>query len=164
MKPASDVGRARLVVLLRASAALLLAALGACRSQPPRVEDLAYPVLVLFERSGTVRHDAVADLRSMAVQRVLGSESPPWLIDSRLDIYRLERLESVHGGLWLMANPSARTQVRFDLVRVARADAVQARGLIVERDPTLRAGNDPVRRLRIEEAATLATMLVALQK
>ena len=108
----------------------------ACGGPPPpaSVDALAFPVLVLFEQSGVVRHDDAADLRTMSVQRVVGSNSAPFLIDSRLDIYRLEKLASVHGGMWLMANPSGTTEVTFELMRVAQADAAQARRLIAERD------------------------------
>jgi hypothetical protein len=148
----------------RAAFAACVAALGACRSVPPVAEDLAYPVLVLFEQSGSVRHDDPADLRRMSVQRVIHSHSAPWLIDARLDLYRVEKLQSVHGGFWLMANPSGPTEVSFELVRVARADAVQARRLIVEREPILRAEEVEALRQRLEGATTLAAMLDVLGK
>ena len=133
----------------------------ACGGPPPpaSVDALAFPVLVLFEQSGVVRHDDAADLRTMSVQRVVGSNSPPFLIDSRLDIYRLEKLASVHGGMWLMANPSGTTEVTFELMRVAQADAAQARRLIAERDGGLRNDPDPAKLAALERAGTLAEML-----
>ena len=84
---------------------------------------------------------------------------PPFLIDSRLDIYRLEKLASVHGGMWLMANPSGTTEVTFELMRVAQADVAQARRLIAERDGGLRNDPDPAKLAALERAATLAEML-----
>ena len=136
----------------------------ACGGPPPpvSVDALAFPVLVLFEQSGVVRHDDGADLRTMSVQRVVGSNSSPFLIDSRLDIYRLEKLASVHGGMWLMANPSGNTEVTFELMRVAQADAAQARRLIAERDGGLRHDPDPAKLAALARAGTLAEMLAVL--
>jgi len=136
--------RSRGPVRTRGVVALALCALiGGCKTQPPpTVETLEFPVLVLFEDSGVVRHDDAKDLRRMSVQRVTGSNTPPLLIDSNLDIYRLDGLASIHGGMWLMANPSGRTEVTFELIRVAHADAGEARRLIVEREVRLRHGDD----------------------
>ena len=133
----------------------------ACGGPPPpaSVDALQFPVLVLFEQSGVVSHDDAADLRTMSVQRVVGSNSPPFLIDSRLDTYRLEKLASVHGGMWLLANPSGTTKVTFELMRVAQADAAQARRLIAERDGGLRNDPDPAKLAALERAGTLAEML-----
>jgi hypothetical protein len=39
----------------------------------------------------------------------------PVLVDSAFNIYSLDNLRSVHGGLWLMANPSGATDVTFEL-------------------------------------------------
>ena len=111
----------------RGLAGLLAALLAACAPPPPvQVEGLAFPVLVLWDHGDPVRHDDATDLRTMSVQRVVNAPAPPWLIDSRLDIYRLEQLQSVHGGLWLLANPSGATEVSFTLTRVAQGDAAQA--------------------------------------
>lgn len=138
---------------------LLAAVLGACTPPPPpTVESLAFPVLVLFEQSGTVRHDDATDLRSMSVQRVAGSNSAPYLIDARLDIYRLERLQSVHRGLWLMANPSGRTEVTFELLREARGE----RALILQREPRLRSGTDSDAATRLAQATSWPAMLEAI--
>ena len=43
------------------------------------------------------------------------NNEPPRLIDSSFNIFTMENLRSVHGGLWLMANPVAITEVTFDL-------------------------------------------------
>lgn len=150
--------------LLRRLLAAGLVLLGGCAPPaPPTAADLDYPVIVLFERSGIVAHDDATDLRTMSVQRIVHSHTPPYLVDSRLDIYRLHKLSSVHGGLWLMTHPSGHSEVDFELERVARADAAQARRLIAARDPTLRAGADPATLTRLQQAGTLAAMRAALE-
>jgi hypothetical protein len=139
------------------------ALLAACKPPPPpTAEQLAFPVLVLFPDSGVVRHDDAADLKQMSTQRVAGANSAPYLIDSNLDVYRLDRLESVHGGLWLMANPVGRTEVTFELVREARADAAKARELLTEREIRLRGADGAPMRQKLAAAGTLREMLVAI--
>lgn len=151
---------------LAGASVLLGMLLGAACSAPPPVlaEDLAYPVLVLFPQSGSVRHDDTADLRMMGVQRVMGYDGTVMLIDSRLDIYRLDGLASTHSGLWLMAHPSGRTEVRFELHRIGQADIEQARRLILEREPTLRDSAEPVPRASLLQASTLQAMLKIIGK
>lgn len=159
--------------LLRATASRLVRAclaacmlLGAACSAPPPVspEDLAYPVLVLFPQSGSVRHDDAADLRVMSVQRVMGANGAVMLIDSRLDIYRLDKLESTHSGLWLMAHPNGQTDVGFELQRIGRADIEQARRLILEREPSLRGAGEPAPRAAVLKATSLQAMLQIIGK
>jgi len=132
---------------------------GCAKPPPPKAADLAYPVLVLFEQSGAVRHDNAGDLAMMAIQRVMASASSPLLIDSRLDIYRLDDLESVHSGLWLMANPSGLSEVRFVLQRVSTADLRRARQLIAAR-----ARVDAQAMARIAQANSLAELIAAIGK
>jgi hypothetical protein len=164
----SPVSRAAFAVLSRAMASVLvrtcLAActlLGAACSPPPAVSpaELAYPVLVLFPQSGSVRHDDAADLRVMSVQRVMGANGPVVLIDSRLDIYRLDRLESTHSGLWLMAHPNGQTDVDFELQCIDQADIEQARRLMLEREPRLRGAAATALRAALSQASTLEAML-----
>lgn len=144
-------------------ATTLAALLAACKpAPPPTPESLAYPVLVLFEQSGVVRHDDVADLREMSTQRVINSNSAPFLVDSKLDVYRLEKLASTHGGLWLMANPVGHTEVTFELARVAQGDAAQARKLIAERDVDFQYQGDDAAKQRLAQAQTFAAMLAAI--
>lgn len=143
---------------------MVLCALFGCKAPaaPPTVGDLHFPVLVLFEQGGVLRHNDAADLNSMSVQRVVGSNSPPFLIDSNLDIYRLDRLASVHGGIWLIANPSGRTEVTFDLARVAQSDAAQSRRLIAERDQRARSDDDGGAREHLARAQTFDAMAAAI--
>ena len=58
-----------------------------------------------------------------------------------------------------MANPSGTTEVTFELMRVAQADAARARRLIAERDGGLRNDADPAKLAALERAGTLAEML-----
>ncbi len=142
-----------------------IALLVGCKAPSPlTINDLNYPVLVLFEQSGGVRHDDARDLSVMSVQRVMASNSPPFLIDSHLDIYRLDKLGSEHSGLWLMANPNGQTEVHFDLQRVSLADVAKARQLILARDPTLRSQDGAPLREKVEQARTLKAMLEVIGK
>lgn len=141
------------------------ALLAACKpAPPPSVDDLAYPVVVAWESSGIVRHDDAKDLQVMSTQRVVNANSAPFLVDSQLDVYRLDRLASTHGGMWLMANPVGRTDVTFELVRVAQGDAARARALIARRTWEIREGNDSAAAKRLATANTLAEMLAAIGK
>jgi len=45
------------------------------------------------------------------------NDRDPRLIDFKLNVYVMEKLRSVHGGLWLMAHPSEITEVTFELKR-----------------------------------------------
>jgi hypothetical protein len=157
-----SASKAGLIGTCLAACTLLVAA---C-SSPPRMspEDLAYPVLVLFPQSGSVRHDDAADLGVMSVQRVMGAHGPVMLIDSRLDIYRLDALASEHSGLWLMAHPNGQTDVRFELQRIGRADIKLARRLILEREPSLRGAGEPAPRAAVLKATTLQAMLQIIGK
>ena len=53
------------------------------------------------------------------------NDRDPRLIDSRLNVFALEKLRSIHGGLWLMTHPSEITEVTFALKsqKSGRADA-----------------------------------------
>ncbi|MEZ5461218.1 hypothetical protein [Dokdonella sp.] len=144
---------------------LLIVLLAGCAPPPPVMPaDLAYPVLVLFPQSGSVRHDDAADLKIMSVQRVMGAHGEVYLIDSRLDIYRLDKLESEHSGIWLMAHPNGRTEVRFDLQRIATADAIRARQLIVDRDARMKSADGATLRTTMLEATSMKDMLQIIGK
>jgi len=145
-------------------ATALSALLAACKpAPPPTVDALHFPVVVAWE-SGIVRHDDAADLRSMSTQRVINAKAPPFLVDSNLDVYRLDKLQSVHGGMWLMANPSGNGEVSFELARIAQGDAAQARTLLAASDWHIREGKDEDARARLAQANTLAEMLAALER
>lgn len=58
------------------------------------------------------------------------NNEPPLLIDSKFKIYSLDHFQSVHGGLWLMANPSGMTEVTFEL-KTQNSGRENARALFV---------------------------------
>ncbi|HET7843746.1 MAG TPA: hypothetical protein VFL14_06325 [Xanthomonadales bacterium] len=141
----------------------LAALLAACKpTPPPTANDLAYPVLVLWEAGGVVRHDDAKDLQVMSTGRVVNANSPPFLVDSRLDVYRLDKLASTHGGMWLMANPVGRTDVTFELALEKQGDAELARRLIAERDVDFRYQGDAAAKEKLAQSRTLAQMLDAI--
>lgn len=135
-----------------------------CGKEPaPRIEDLAYPVLVLFDKSGGVLHDDAVDLGTMSTQRVVMADEAPYLIDSRLDLYRLRSLRSTHGNAWLMLHPRGRTEVTFELERVSRADVAAARQWIETFDRNLTYAEDREERLeRLRDADSLKALLDAV--
>ena len=55
----------------------------------------------------------------------------PRLIDSGFNIFMMQNLRSVHGGLWLMANPSAITDVTFEL-KEEKSGRTEAQRLFAE--------------------------------
>jgi hypothetical protein len=150
---------------LRTLLVMVLTALAGCAAHPaPTVDDLTYPVLVLFAQGGSVRHDDAADLSRMRVQRIMAAGDAVFLIDSRLDIYRLDKLESVHSGIWLMAHPNGITEVHFELQKVSGADVGMARKLLSEREYRLRSGEDPSLHAALEKAETLQDLLQVIDR
>jgi hypothetical protein len=167
-KPMTDPdppAHVRKVRSLRPLLAAALAVIAGCAEPPaPTPADLAYPVVVLFEQGGGVRHRNAEDLSRMRVQRIMVAGDAVFLIDSRLDIYRLEKLESVHSGIWLMAHPNDITDVHFVLQKIASADADMTRKLIGEREYRLRSGEDPSLHVALEKAETLQAMLKVIDR
>lgn len=100
---------------------------GCSKPQPPKVADLHFPVAVLYSNGSNVTYTDAADLGVMRVGHVLATGDLPVLIDSDFKIYTLEKLQSTHGGLWLMANPVGNTEVTFDLKRAEKSGADAAR-------------------------------------
>lgn len=108
----------------------LLGLLSGCSPKPlppPKVEDLHFPVAVLYENTRVEICKDAADLHVMNVSRVRMFKDPPVLIDSGFAIYTLENLRSTHGGLWHMVNPTGLTEVLFDLKRAAKSGVEAAR-------------------------------------
>lgn len=99
----------------RATAAILvLGSFATCRPRSS-IESLHYPVVILFENSSARLCSGPADFKKMHTNYVVLNNQPPVLIDSDFKIYVLNHFRSIHGGLWLMANPSGLTEVAFDL-------------------------------------------------
>ena len=82
----------------------------------PKLNALQFPVAVLFENSSTRLCREPAELTTMHTNYITLNNAPPIAIDSQFKVYSLERFRSIHGGLWLMANPSGATEVTFDLM------------------------------------------------
>ena len=59
------------------------------------------------------------------------NDRDPQLVDSKLNVFAMEKLRSVHGGLWLMAHPSEITEVTFELKR-QKSGRAEAQRLFAE--------------------------------
>jgi hypothetical protein len=100
--------------------------LGCSKPAPaPKMEKVQFPVVVLFENSSVRACSGPDELKRMHTNNLTLNNEPPQLVDSRFNIFRMENLRSVHGGLWLMANPVAMTEVTFELkeLKSGRAEA-----------------------------------------
>jgi hypothetical protein len=100
---------------------------GCTPAPPPKVSDLQFPVVVLYTNASTRVFKDATDLGQMNTQTVINSNSPPVLVDSAFNIFTLEKLQSIHGGLWLMAHPVGITEVTFDLQRAPKSGLDAAR-------------------------------------
>ena len=95
---------------------LVFVLLTSCSKPPaPKMEKLQFPVIVLFENSSVRACSNADELKRMHTNNLTLNNKPPHLIDSRFQVFRMENLRSIHGGLWLMANPVAMTEVTFEL-------------------------------------------------
>jgi hypothetical protein len=115
-------------LLLAGPSLLVLVLLISCSKPPaPKLEKLQFPVVVLFENSSVRVCSGADELTKMHTNNLTLNNEPPHLIDSKFNIFRMENLRSVHGGLWSMANPVAITEVTFGLKRLksGRAEAVR---------------------------------------
>jgi len=74
-----------------------------------------------------MRYDDSASLHGMAVQLLINLKSDPILIDSQLNIYAEDKLQSTHGSLWFIIHPSGNTDVTFDLKRAPASGLDAAR-------------------------------------
>lgn len=101
------------------AAGLALALIMSCsKHEPaPSLDALQFPVVVLFGNSSILLCSEPADLTKLHTNYLTLNDRDPRLIDSKLKVYLMEKLRSVHGGLWLMAHPSEITEVTFELKR-----------------------------------------------
>jgi hypothetical protein len=137
---------------------------GCSREPPPVVADLHFPVAVLFSNSSAIRYDNAADLGVMPVQLVINSKFPPILIDSQFNILTLQKLSSIHGGLWLMVHPSGNTEVTFDLKRAPKSGLDAARSAMrAQLDMQDWRTDLDQRRTTLATQTTLPGMLTLLQ-
>ena len=100
-----------------AAGVLALFFVGSCsREKPaPKIENLRFPVVILFGNASIRLCQGPSELTRMHSNYLTLNNQDPVLIDSEFKIYSLDNLRSVHGGLWLMANPSGATDVTFEL-------------------------------------------------
>ncbi len=91
---------------------------GSCsKNKPaPTIESLRFPVVILFGNASLRLCPALPELTRMHSNYLNLNNETPVLIDSDFNIYGLDHFRSVHNGLWLMANPSAVTEVAFELI------------------------------------------------
>jgi len=139
---------------------LLLA--GCSPEPPPKISDLHFPVTVLYTNSSTRLFDSAADLDVMSTQLVINSSQSPVLVDSEFNIYTLEKLRSVHGGLWLMVHPVGNTEVAFDLKRTQNSGLDAARLAIGTQLDTQTWRNDIERRHKTLATKTTLTGMLEL--
>ena len=100
----------------RLAAIVCLSLCASCgKEPPPKIEGLQFPVVILFENSGTRVCKDPADLTTMHTNYLVLNKGTPVLIDSQFNIYTVEGLRSTHNGMWLMAHPSGLTEVTFEL-------------------------------------------------
>jgi hypothetical protein len=137
---------------------------GCTQEKPATVEGVHFPALVLYGNAYSEFFVNADDLKSMYVQVVISQDTPPTLVDSDLAIYHLNALRSIHGGLWLMANPSGATEVTFDLARAGESGLDAARAAIKAQLLTQTWRDDVKERTeKLEKASTLKEMYAAIQ-
>jgi hypothetical protein len=108
-------------------------ALNGCNqpTPPPRMQNLQFPIIVLFGNSSVLRCSGPDELKKMHTNYLTLNNQVPRLIDSGFNIFSMEKLRSVHGGLWLMANPSGMTEVTFEL-KPQKSGRAEAQRLFAE--------------------------------
>ena len=98
---------------------------------PPTVDDLKFPVAVLFDQSDCRIHYDAADLGIMGLMRVMNYESSPYLIDNELNLFQMENLKSEKSSLQIMLSMgNGSTPVSFTLKAVRDDLHTQARELL----------------------------------
>ena len=87
-----------------------------CSKEPaPKIDGLSFPVVMLFGNASTRVCNEPAELTTMHTNYIVLNQQDPTLIDANFKIFAVYRLRSVNGGGWLIANPSALTDVTFEL-------------------------------------------------
>ncbi len=141
----------------------LLALIG-CAPKPATMADVKFPAVVIFGTTSTAIYRDAADLGEMSIGQLNAVKGPPPLIDSSFTVYRLDKLGSTHGGLWLMAHPTGTTPVTFELARADKTGIDAARVLLRARldEQTWRDDLDAARQV-IATSQDLAAMFAAVK-
>jgi hypothetical protein len=146
---------------------LLFVLFAGCRgrpAQPPAVEDLRFPVVVIYGKSSAMLFPDAAALGTARIGDLNAVVGPPPLIDSNFGIYTLQEFGSTHGGLWLMTHPTGSTPVKFKLERAPKSGLEIARGLMRARlDEQTWRGDLPERREALAREQTLAGMAAVVE-
>ena len=113
-----------------AAGALAVFFVGSCsRDKPaPKIEALHFPVVILFGNASIRLCKGPSELTRMHSNYLTLNDQTPVLVDSDFNVYSLDNFRAVHGGLWLMANPSGATDVTFKL-KAQRSGREAARAL-----------------------------------
>ena len=117
-----------------------------CSREPVVVpaSSLSFPVVLIIggAPSSSLPHRArvMADLDELSHMRVelysqtssKTSAEAPKVIDAKAQLLDMMNIEGEHGGLWIMANPTAQMPIRFTLVQHAQTGIGPARNLIAD--------------------------------
>src|SRR5438067_7061312 len=122
---------ARLLRLLLSGRSRRRSGRGRTSGETPRIAQLRFPVLLIHDGTSVHAYAGADDLTHMHVNRVVLGKAAPILIDSDLNVYRLDRLRSTHGNLWLLAHPGGTTSATFELTPLARRGIDAARELLL---------------------------------
>lgn len=131
---------------------------------PPRVDDLAFPVLVIYPHAGYEDFPSAESLNSMNTQRILHYRDVPLLIDSTLRVYQLKDLKSTKSGLALMASAgTGRTPVSYTLGRTTQSGVATVREIVLRECSPMTVGIDAERRRELlATAESLQEILAAV--
>lgn len=145
----------------------LLALLAGCRGRsapPPTVEDLRFPVVVIYGKSSAVLFQDATALGTARIADLNAVEGPPPLIDSDFNVYTLRELSSTHDSPWLMAHPTGSTPVTFRLERAEKSGVETARELMRARlDEQTWRGDLAERRDALANEQTLPGMIFIVE-
>lgn len=146
-------------------ALLLVLFIVGCRKPvpAPKIENLAFPVVVLFENSSVLLCADREGLTRMHTNSLNLNHQDPWLIDSNCGVFTMEKLRSVHNGFWLMANPIALTEVTFEL-KPQKSGRAEAQRLFAEQLRKQTWRQDQAARLQsLAQSQTLLEMEKAIR-
>ncbi len=133
---------------------------------PPKVSDLAFPVLVVYPNAGMTVFKDAEDLHTMSLQRVLMYKDTAGLIDSKLRILQLANLRSTKNGFAIWINGGrGPTPVAFDLVATQESGPAAARDWICKGTSRFTEGPGALeQRSRLESASTFDELVAVVNE
>lgn len=150
-----------IVALLAAGVLIYYWKTGLNQSTAVSIDDLKFPVTVVFSTASSYVHHDEKDLSTMSMQAVVMHETPPHLIDNELNLFQLQELKSTKGSMQLMLSAgNGLTPVTFKLKPIRDDSHVQARQLLASLIAS-DLSDEEVRGLakRIQTARTLEEIL-----